>query len=77
MKNILEANPSLIKDLKKCDMQDYNFQQPHNDNRRHIEVGDVSFWAVELVYDHFTARTKKVDVFVVNVGLEWTFKYNV
>lgn len=28
--NILEANPSLISNLKKCDMQTYNFQQMAN-----------------------------------------------
>lgn len=35
----MEANPSLISILKKCDAQDCNY----NENKHHGEVGDILF----------------------------------
>lgn len=46
--NILEANPSLISNLMKCDKQVYNFQHAQNENGCYGERGDIKFWAVKL-----------------------------
>lgn len=43
--NILEANPSLINNLKKSDIQAYNFLHTYTKNWLHGKVGDILLWA--------------------------------
>lgn len=46
--NILELNLRPVNDLKKFDMQTYNFKQTNNESGQHNAVEDILFWAGKL-----------------------------